>query len=507
MNAGRWTSLTGAFAVAVVLAATFVHLGYCGIYRWDESRNAINALEMSESGNPLVRTYNGQPDHWETKPPLLIWLQVIAIKALGPTETALRLPSALAGLGLAGLIFLFLYRQTGDRLAGIFAVLVLFTSGGYVRPHVLRSGDHDALLVLWLTAATLAFYRFLRGAPDKKPGKFLLFTALALTAAALTKSISALFLLPGMALFTLATGKLLPLLRNRWFYIGSGVFVAVVGAYYLARTHFDPDYLYWVSHNELFKRYLNTSTEYSYQTASPWFYLQLMKQGQFKIWIWFLPLILVCFRRKSDARSRHLAAYLAAVSAVFLVVISGGTKNDWYAAPAYPLLAMLLGLSLSQTASLALTRWLPQSREKQAAAVFLLTVALFAYPVCDIARSQVWKPRPQHSDMAYGNFLRDWERSPQADSPLVILSECGNAHVEFYARLYRDYQNRSAESMDLCEDNILAGVRRLPADKNYLVCRSEFLWAIDSLWLYDVYLTGEFCRIIRLDRPKAPAGP
>ena len=62
---------------------------------WDEAQNAVNALEMSQTHNWLVRTYDYQPDTFDCKPPLLIWFQVLSIKALGLTELAIRLPSVI----------------------------------------------------------------------------------------------------------------------------------------------------------------------------------------------------------------------------------------------------------------------------------------------------------------------------------------------------------------------------------------------------------------------------
>lgn len=46
---------------------------------WDESRNAVNATEMLANKNLLIRQYDGSPDMWEAKPPLLIWLQSTGI--------------------------------------------------------------------------------------------------------------------------------------------------------------------------------------------------------------------------------------------------------------------------------------------------------------------------------------------------------------------------------------------------------------------------------------------
>src|SRR6516165_7241321 len=57
---------------------------------WDESRNANNALEIARYGHWLVPTYKGVSDHWNTKPPLLIW-QMAALMRLGlPPLLAIR---------------------------------------------------------------------------------------------------------------------------------------------------------------------------------------------------------------------------------------------------------------------------------------------------------------------------------------------------------------------------------------------------------------------------------
>jgi len=54
----------------------------------DEPRYARAAVEMAESGNYLLPTFNGQI--WFDKPPLLYWLMSLPIRLKGPTELACR---------------------------------------------------------------------------------------------------------------------------------------------------------------------------------------------------------------------------------------------------------------------------------------------------------------------------------------------------------------------------------------------------------------------------------
>src|SRR5206468_3140523 len=65
----------------------------------DEARNAVNAIEMSIRGYSLITTFNFQPDLWNTKPPLLIWLMSASMSLFGPSDWAIRLPCALAAMG------------------------------------------------------------------------------------------------------------------------------------------------------------------------------------------------------------------------------------------------------------------------------------------------------------------------------------------------------------------------------------------------------------------------
>jgi len=88
----------------------FQHLGSQAIRLFDEARLANNAYEMYHSGFSLVTTYSGEPDMWNTKPPLLIWLQVLSMKVAGINETGLRLPSAFAAFFTCILLLLLGWR-------------------------------------------------------------------------------------------------------------------------------------------------------------------------------------------------------------------------------------------------------------------------------------------------------------------------------------------------------------------------------------------------------------
>jgi len=62
------------FFFAVVYFPLFLHLENLPLRIWDEARLAVSAYEMSHNGNYIVVHFDGKPEMWSTKPPLMIWL-------------------------------------------------------------------------------------------------------------------------------------------------------------------------------------------------------------------------------------------------------------------------------------------------------------------------------------------------------------------------------------------------------------------------------------------------
>jgi 4-amino-4-deoxy-L-arabinose transferase-like glycosyltransferase len=156
--------------VAGVLAA--VGLWRVELIDPDEGRSALVARAMAERGDWLAphlpaefhHVYPSYPmegdqfAYWD-KPPLYFWLAAAAMKALGPTALAARLPSGLAFIGTALLAWA-AGRALGGRSAGLWAGVVAATAPlAVVLGHVARM---DALFVMLLTAALVAAIRLLQ---------------------------------------------------------------------------------------------------------------------------------------------------------------------------------------------------------------------------------------------------------------------------------------------------------------------------------------------------------
>ena len=142
----------------LILPALYYGLGTRQIYKIQEVRIAETAREMVTSGEWLVPHYNGELRL--QKPPLPYWLTAASYKLAGINETAVRLPAVLFGMLTALLLFVWARRELGMAAAAN-TVLVLATS--YIGLRYFRSGEADAPLLFFISAASLLGYRILQG--------------------------------------------------------------------------------------------------------------------------------------------------------------------------------------------------------------------------------------------------------------------------------------------------------------------------------------------------------
>ncbi|RZK49826.1 MAG: hypothetical protein EOO59_16205, partial [Hymenobacter sp.] len=340
----------------VLLAAfpLYYELGRTPVQLWDEARVAVNAAEMARDGHWLVPRFDGAPDHWNTKPPLLIWLTALCFKAFGYSTWALRLPTLVASLTTVVLIFRFAATTLARPLAGFFAGVVLVTSLGYVRLHVARTGDYDALLTCWQVVLWINFFQYLE---DGRRRHFY-WVAFALLAATLTKGPAGVLGVPGLLVYALGRGKLGWLLRQPIIYAAALGWVAVVAGYFVVREGIDPGYWQAVQANDLGGRFLTVLEGH----GSPWtYYLANMRDHLYSLWLWAIVPSLVLGWLQPAGRVRRAVGLLTVFVVGWLAVISiSKSKLDWYDAPIYPALALLLGLGLSSLYRDVLNLYLPR---------------------------------------------------------------------------------------------------------------------------------------------------
>lgn len=406
------------------------------VQQWDESRNAYNLIEMNGNGKLLVRYFEGKPDEWETKPPLLIWAQLACAKVLGINELSIRLPSAFAALGLALGLIAFFRRSFQQTWMGMLVALVLVSTEGYIRIHVTRTGDHDSLLIAWMMGFLLCYFRFLE--EDAQRSRNILLAMLFLTLGILTKSIVPMIFLPGVFIYTLIRRKLRFVLLYPAFWGGIGLLLLGVGSYYAAHEYLTPGYLKIIWENELFPRYFNTATKYTYDKHPFDWFLKLFYTMQYRYWLTLLPLALglpiVVFRGKM----RLFALFFVIQSFVFYCLISAGTANDWYIAPIFPMLAICMGMTLywliEQVIAAAATLTHPW---KIWAAQWIICLAVLAVPYKSVL-DQTLHPKDEAWEHQYGYVIRRLPRVAPEIREFKVLVNGFLPSLSYYCRLFSD---------------------------------------------------------------------
>jgi len=105
------------YSVIILLGALLFlpFLGRVHLFDWDEINFAECAREMIVSNNYLLVQIDFQP-FWE-KPPLFIWLQVLAMKLFGVNEYAARFPNAVIGIVTLVTLFYVGRKVVSERMA------------------------------------------------------------------------------------------------------------------------------------------------------------------------------------------------------------------------------------------------------------------------------------------------------------------------------------------------------------------------------------------------------
>ena len=140
----------------------------------DEPRYAQVACEMSERGEWITPTLGGF--EWLEKPALLYWLEIVAYKIFGVTESAARFGSALFGLGTIFCLWILGKRsadtrqpavaetkdegqRTNDDFANWLALIAASSIGLLVFS---RGASFDIILTFPITASLVSFFIFHR---------------------------------------------------------------------------------------------------------------------------------------------------------------------------------------------------------------------------------------------------------------------------------------------------------------------------------------------------------
>jgi 4-amino-4-deoxy-L-arabinose transferase-like glycosyltransferase len=314
---------------------------------WDESRVANNAIEMAKSGRWLVTTFDGVPDHWQLKPPLLVWTIAALLGTGMDPMLAIRLPTILATMGSVLVVYASCRGLLEDRLAGLIGGLLVVCSVLFMGDHVGRTGDYDALLCLFtlgfVICAGLYIDRQAIVDQTRGPGLWIAATAALLVLAILTKSVAGGLAVPGVLAYAMVRRRLFALLADWRTWLAFAGAAAVGAGWFVLREWLGPGYLAATWHYDIAGTMLTVQEGYQ---RGPAYYASVLLRG-FEPAMLLSPTLLVMLWEPDPKRRRFcLLTGLAALSCLAVISIAT-TKYYWYAAPVVPLAALSVGVSTS----------------------------------------------------------------------------------------------------------------------------------------------------------------
>lgn len=460
----------------------FLHLDYLPIQLYDESRRAINALEMAGNGNLLVTFYDGKPDMWG-KPPMPIWFMVLSMQVFGFDELGLRLPSAFLGFAIVLMLFHFCNRYLKNPMLGIFSALILVSSRGFIREHVVRTADYDVYLCFWSIAYVLLFFLYTETDKLRKQRKYLYGTAILLACAVLTKGIAGLFFAPGLAIFTLLRGKLPQLLLSIHTYLAVVLFLSCVGTYYFLRDMATPYYWNTVVYNEVTGRYFKGFEGHQHGSI---YYLKLLYEDHFKYWIFLLPIGIILGLNQKGPLSR-LSLYFTLNASILLAVISfSNTQLSWYDAPLLPLFAVLCAIPIVQLFNRIFTINKKLSG-KQSILILAFSILICAWPYSRIIQTVYFPSRDwswNQKDL-YGYFIRS---HPEIKAYMVC-----NLGYNAASKFYRTIKNKEGYTLSTFHPG-----RKQPQGATVLICEKEAKRIVREVHYVYKYMDWKDCELLKI---------
>lgn len=135
------------------------HLGHAPIQNWDEARHGASAYEMLKNREWIVTTYQNKTDYWNLKPPMSEWCIALGYRIFGFSRFGLRIYSA-GSMALTALLCALFALKNAGKFSALVVLLGFSASAALLFEHCARSGDADALFLLFSTAALLALCEY-----------------------------------------------------------------------------------------------------------------------------------------------------------------------------------------------------------------------------------------------------------------------------------------------------------------------------------------------------------
>lgn len=345
----KWVPLLALVFISAFLI--FINLGANHLLPWDEAIYAKIAKNMVESGNHISQTWKFSIP-WFEKPPLYMWFVAGCMRLFGMHEWAIRIPTALFGLGTILLVY-FAGKRFFSKLVGFFSAFVLLTTTHFL--YYSRISMLDVATTFFISAALFCYLI----AREKMQGRYWIVSGVLIGLAIMTKGVVGALAIPIIALY-----------EGYLFVIGDQKFSRTLPKYYGA--FFGASLIVLLPwHIEMYRQFgkeflANYIGYHVWQRATVaiedkgnpfWWYLEVLKVS---MRIWFIALLgafpFTVIRAIKEKSKKHI--FLTLWSVFVLVFFSlAKSKLVWYIMPIYPAAALMVGIFIDYLSTAAALKW------------------------------------------------------------------------------------------------------------------------------------------------------
>lgn len=319
------------FLIILSSILIFNNLGSFAIQDWDEARHAENALEILKTNNWIVTNYGGQEDLWNLKPPLGAWLIAISFKVFGTTAFALRFWSAMSGIGIIIVLYLFGLSIAGS-MSGFVSSIVALLIPIFLMNHSIRSGDYDAIITFLIVLSFYLYHLYTKS----KNTKLIISTSIILGLIFMIKGVIVIIPIFIIILHSLITSTL----KKKDLLYSSISFCIVTIPWIILRL---------INGREFFVRMinydvLNRSTIAIEGHNSNWYYYVEIIKDNLGITLLIVALISFSYLIYLSFKRNNFAILITLWISSFLIIFTiAKTRLYWYIMPIYPAIALAIG--------------------------------------------------------------------------------------------------------------------------------------------------------------------
>ena len=392
----------------IMLIALFGALGEERVCITDEATHGMNAYEMIQNGNIWINTLGYNVDYYNSKPPLMIWLIMLGYKLCGYNPLGLRISSAVSGLIIYIVAFIFSYKNQGKKQALVFAAFLpacelLFSF------HMFRSGDMDSLYTLWFLLGVIALYYAYNNI------NFMIFYGVALGLAFMTKSIHAvLFLAVGIIYIIILKNRYKVSRIIKYYGLALLASVIVIFPWAIVRYRFDGlRFFQQMLFGETFTRLQNNSVKDSFLYILYFRSFQKMPIGTFSLFIFAISLLIFfCLNRHNpwaSVKKIIFKPYFFLMLSWFVIIFGAYsiTKSelDWYVYSAYIPLLLLTAESVNYIVSKS------SNIHKYFSLIIYLVIIILAFKFStDSIKAYSWEKNYDDPEIAFQSVLEKLDK-------------------------------------------------------------------------------------------------